>query len=158
MTQDKPKYKKFDYGPMETWDKHLFRVPDVVYEETGVREVPGKRFGKEDLGLEYMDFSINKLAAGMELPFVHTHRNQEELYFCIKGHGEIYVDGEIVEIEDGSVVRVSQNTMRTLRNTSLNEPLYYLCFRAQDGKIQEIPIDVPEPEMFDWDEVSYNEE
>jgi hypothetical protein len=52
MIQDKPKYTKFDYGPMETWHKNLFRVPEVVYKEAGVREVPGKRFGKGDLGLE----------------------------------------------------------------------------------------------------------
>lgn len=147
------KYSSFDYGPMEEWEKHIFLLPAKVKEETGIGEFPGKRFCKEDLNLHYMDFSINKFPPGLEMPFTHQHRQQEELYFFIKGEGEMYIDGELVPFTAGTAIRVDQAALRALRNTNLAEPLYYLCFRAQGGEIDDVETDVPEPEMFSWDDI-----
>jgi mannose-6-phosphate isomerase-like protein (cupin superfamily) len=153
IIMDKKAYSILNYGPMENWDNFIIKVPEVVAERTGVSKVPGKRFAKEDLGLEYMDFSINKLVPGMELPFIHKHTKQEELFFFLKGEGEMYIDGEILSVHDGTAICVSPSAKRTLRNTKLTEPLYYLCFRAQGGKIDPNPKDVQELEIFEWGKI-----
>ena len=150
---DKKNYTMVEYGPIEEWDKHIFKLPDKVKEETGVGEFPGKRFAKDDLGLSFMDFSINKFPPGLELPFTHKHTNQEEVYLILKGEGDMFIEGELVPLRAGTTILVDQPALRSIRNTSLTEPMYYICIRAQEGRITNIENDVPEPEMFDWDEL-----
>lgn len=141
-----------NYGPMDEWDKHILKLPEEIKEQTGIGEFPGKRFAQNDLGLSFMDFSINKFPPGLELPFAHKHTNQEEVYIVLQGEGEMFIDGELVPFCSGTAIRVDQHALRSIRNTNLTEPMYYICIRAQGGKIAEIKDDVPKPEMLDWDE------
>lgn len=147
------KFTVFDYGAPESWDKHVYRVPPHVAEITGAATVDGKRFGLDDLGLEFMDFSINKLAPGIEVPLQYRHTNQEEVYFGVEGKGELCLDGELVSLMPGTAVRVSPEIMRSIRNCNLDKPLCFLSFRAQGDRIQSLRDDVVEMTEFDWDEV-----
>ena len=42
----------------------------------------------EKLGLTGAEVSINQLPAGAGVPFVHAHRNNEEIYGIIAGKGK----------------------------------------------------------------------
>ncbi len=145
-------YKIVNYGPMEKWDQHILKVPPPIKAITGFGEVAGKRFGKDDLDLCYMDFSINKIPPGMETPFVYSHSRQEEVYIILKGEGDLLIDGEVVAFSTGSAVRVDQTALRSIRNSSLTEPLYFIAVRAQDGKIADHKDDVKEIQSVDWDD------
>jgi mannose-6-phosphate isomerase-like protein (cupin superfamily) len=147
------KFTVFDYGAPESWDEHVYRVPPNVAEITGNNTVPGRRYGLDDLSLEFMDFSINKLAPGMEVPLHYRHTNQEEVYFGLEGQGELCLDGELVSLTPGVAVRVSPEIMRSIRNCKLDEPLYFLAFRAQGDRIQSLRDDVEGMSEFDWDEI-----
>ena len=149
------KYTSVQYGSKETWDKHILDVPKPVREITGVAQVAGKRFAKDEMELEFMDFSINKLSPGLETPFRYRHEKQEEVYFVLEGEGELCLDNELVSLSSGTAVRVGQHVMRTIRNTSLSEPLYFLSFRAQEGRITTLKEDVREFKEFDWDDVLF---
>lgn len=96
------------------------------------KEVEGKLFLKEALGLTGMEVSLNRLPARTFVPFAHRHRLNEELYVFVKGRGEFMVDDEVVEVREGTVIRVAPDGARTWRNLS-DEDLYYLVIQARAG-------------------------
>ena len=65
---------------------------------------------------------------GQDSGFLHTHKTHEELYFILRGEGQYQVDGEIFPVSEGSVIRVSPEGKRALKNTG-NEDLTMLCIQ-----------------------------
>ena len=53
------------------------------------------------LGLTGCEVSVNALPAGAAVPFVHRHVKNEEVYGVLEGRGELYIDGEVVELKAG---------------------------------------------------------
>ncbi|HEY9715304.1 MAG TPA: cupin domain-containing protein [Chroococcales cyanobacterium] len=98
------------------------------------RKAQGKVFLKDYLNLTGMQVSLNKLPAGRAVPFAHRHRENEELYIFIGGKGQMQIDGEIIEITEGTCIRVSPNGSRTWRNNS-SEDLYYVVVQAKDHSL-----------------------
>lgn len=47
------------------------------------------------------------MPAGASVPFVHAHRNNEEIYLVLAGGGWIELDGEKVDLSEGVAVRVA---------------------------------------------------
>ena len=86
---------------------------------------------------------------GTETGFLHTHKVHEELYFFLSGNGEFQVDGNVFPVSEGSVVRVSPNGRRSVRNNGTT-PLVMLCVQyrgatftaddAADGNILAEPV------------------
>lgn len=97
------------------------------------KEIEGKLFLKEALGLTGMEVSLNKLPPRAFVPFLHRHKENEELYVFVKGEGEMVVDGELIPVREGTCVRVGQAGARAWRNTSETQPLYYLVIQAKAG-------------------------
>jgi uncharacterized cupin superfamily protein len=64
-----------DIGPFEELLKRDFMV------------FPGKYFIGKELGLTGCEVSLNRLPAGKGMPFVHTHKKNEELYIVLRGSG-----------------------------------------------------------------------
>jgi len=94
---------------------------------------PGKLFLKDILGLTGMEVSLNVLSPDSQVPFYHKHKRHEELYVFIKGTGQFQVDDKIIEIGEGTVIRVATGGERTWRNNS-GEDLYYIVIQApEDG-------------------------
>ena len=58
----------------------------------------------EKLGLTGAEISINTLPAGEHVPFVHAHKQNEEIYYIEKGNGKVIVDQEeiVLSQETGS--------------------------------------------------------
>ena len=46
------------------------------------------------LGLTGAEVSVNHLPAGAGVPFVHSHRKNEEIYAILSGSGKAVIDGE----------------------------------------------------------------
>lgn len=102
-------------------------------------KIPGKVFGGAALRTTGGDFSFQLFQPGTETGFLHTHKNHEELYFFLSGKGEFQVDGQVFPVEEGSVVRISPNGKRSVRNNG-TAPLVMLCvqyrgntFTAEDA-------------------------
>lgn len=112
-------------------------------------ELPGKVFGGAAVGATGAEFSFQSFAPGTETGFLHTHRTHEELYFFLSGRGEFQVDGECFPVGEGSVVRVTPEGRRSVRNNG-SEPLVMLCVQyrggtftaedATDGNILQEPV------------------
>jgi len=85
------------------------------------------------------------------MPFYHRHREHEELYIFLKGRGQFMVDGSVVDVQEGSVIRVAPEGVRTWRNHS-QEDLYYIVIQAKAGTLQSGTIEdgVVSPERVSW--------
>ena len=47
------------------------------------------------------EISVNDLPAGAGVPFVHSHKHNEEVYGVLAGRGRAVIDGETVELSAG---------------------------------------------------------
>ena len=107
-------------------------IKDYVLELGPNMKIPGKVFGGQSVNATGGEFSYQFFTPGQETGFLHTHKNHEELYFCLSGKGEFQVDGEVFPIGEGSVVRVAPNGKRSIRNNG-SEPLLMLCVQYRGG-------------------------
>lgn len=116
------------------------------------RMVPGKLFIKDLLNLNGMQVSLNKFPKGFATPFIHKHKENEELYIFVKGKGQIQVDGEIIDVEEGTCVRCAPNAERAWRNNS-NEDIYYIVIQAKENSLAQDTFDdgVPVEQAPKWD-------
>ncbi|MBB6670384.1 cupin domain-containing protein [Cohnella nanjingensis] len=96
----------------------------------------GKYFLKDKLGLTGMEVSLNQLPEGASVPFYHTHRENEELYLFIGGRGQLQVDGQIIEVKEGTSVRVGPEGERAIRNNGTGD-LYFIVIQVQAGSLRQ---------------------
>ena len=62
----------------------------------------------DKLSLTGAEVSINNLPAGACIPFVHAHKNNEEIYGILSGKGKAVIDGETVELAAGDWLRIAR--------------------------------------------------
>ena len=120
-----------DLGP-------LAEVKDYVLELSPGVKIPGKVFGGAAVKAGGADFSLQVFAPGTEGGFYHIHKDHEELYFFLSGEGEYQVDGTVIPVREGSVVRVAPAGKRAVRNTG-PAPLTMLCLQynaAEPGSVK----------------------
>lgn len=89
----------------------------------------------ELLSLTGTEVSINNLPAGVNIPFVHAHKNNEELYIVLSGKGSFFVDGEEFLISEGDCLRVDPRGERCLKAAD-DSALRYLCIQSRAGSLQ----------------------
>ena len=110
------------------------RLADYTFKHPLIGNVPGKLFLKEPLRLTGMEVSLGVVPAGRGTPFLHAHRQNEELYIFVKGQGQLVVDGDVLGVGEGTVVRVAPEGARAWRNTGA-EDLYYIVIQAKAGTL-----------------------
>lgn len=110
----------------------MSELGDYVIELGPETKIPGKVFGGAALGATGGDFSFQVFRPSTETGFLHTHKTHEELYFFLSGEGEFQVDGETIPVAEGSVVRVSPDGKRSVRNNG-TAPLVMLCVQYRGG-------------------------
>ena len=66
----------------------------------------------DKLSLTGAEVSVNNLPAGACVPFVHSHKNNEEIYVVLSGKGKAVVDGETVELAAGDWVKIAPAAKR----------------------------------------------
>jgi mannose-6-phosphate isomerase-like protein (cupin superfamily) len=80
--------------------------------------------------------SLNVVPPGKAIPFLHRHQQNDEVYFVVGGRGQFLVDGQYIDVEEGSVLRITPQGARAWRNNS-DAPLYFLCIQYRaDSVIQ----------------------
>ena len=109
-------------GPKEEWTAFRLEPPDVPM------PTRGKLFLRNLLGSAGLEMSLNVLPAGKGMPFLHRHRENDEVYVVLGGRGQFLVDGECIDVAEGSVLRISPVAARAWRNNS-EAPLYFLCIQ-----------------------------
>lgn len=88
----------------------------------------------QELALTGTEVSINNLPAGVSVPFVHAHKQNEEVYVVLAGNGVIYIDGEEIAICEGSLLRLDAKAARCIK-AAADSPLSFLCIQSKAGSL-----------------------
>lgn len=122
-------FKAINIGRISDLNEYVLELGTEV-------KIPGKVFGGAALGATGGEFSMQVFQPGTETGFLHTHKLHEELYFFLSGKGQFQVDGQVFPVQEGSVVRVSPEGKRSIRNNG-TEPLVMLCVQYRGNTFTE---------------------
>ncbi len=152
---DKVEGQNFTVAHIGEWadlDKYSFKHPKLP------AAFPGKLFLKNVLQLTGMEVSLNKFPQGTQMPFYHKHQEHEELYLFIKGKGQFQIDGRVVDVRDGTVIRVAPDGVRTWRNNS-SQDLYFVVIQAKAGSLSrgDISDGIGVGHRVEWPDPGYQE-
>ncbi|MCI8779786.1 MAG: cupin domain-containing protein [Lachnospiraceae bacterium] len=89
----------------------------------------------DKLSLTGAEISINNLPAGACVPFVHAHKQNEEIYAILAGKGKAVIDGETVGLSAGDWLRVSPAAKRQFF-ASEEEAISYVCIQVKEGSLE----------------------
>ena len=105
-----------------------------------------KKVEKTAGGANFAAVTVGKMDELNQHTLILAH---EELYIIVRGDGEFQVDGKIFAVGEGSVIRVSPDGRRALRNTGA-EPMIMICVQykadsfassdADDGVILDVGV------------------
>lgn len=87
------------------------------------------------LGLTGAEVSVNILPAGTSVPFVHSHRQNEEIYIVLEGAGKVYLDGEEIPLKAGDCFRVDPRAERCI-SAAADSPIRFLCIQVRAGSLE----------------------
>ena len=122
-------YAAVNVGKMNEIIEHMLPMgPDVT--------IKGKVFVGQAVGATGSELSFQTLVPGQDSGFLHTHKTHEELYIILRGEGPYQVDSEKFPVSEGSVVRVSPDGRRALKNTG-RENLTMLCIQYRANNFTE---------------------
>ena len=91
------------------------------------------RFLREALGLENFAVTFQRFAGGWKPTRGHRHGVQEEVYFLVSGRAEAKLDGDVVELEPWTAVRVPPQTARAVRAAGDEDVLFVIVAAPQAG-------------------------
>jgi mannose-6-phosphate isomerase-like protein (cupin superfamily) len=94
--------------------KHLEEIPDVLGDYPGEMRMSSA----SELGTEQVAFSWRRMPAqtGGKGSYGHRHKTQEEVYFVASGTLQFKLEDEVIDVEQGSVVRVAPQVTRSVWN------------------------------------------
>lgn len=102
--------------------------------ELGKNYENGKAFLHDLLGLTGCEISVSAMPAGVKLPFNHKHKQNEEIYIFLKGTGTMTLDGEVIDIKEGSCVKVLPSVVRTMESKT---DMQYICVQAKENSLSQ---------------------
>lgn len=92
------------------------------------------------LGLTGAEVSVNSLPAGAGVPFVHAHKQNEEIYIILEGAGKAVLDNKEVELTAGDFVRVAPETKRKF-SAAENQGIRYVCIQVKADSLGSFTAD-----------------
>ncbi|HJC14334.1 MAG TPA: cupin domain-containing protein [Candidatus Fusicatenibacter intestinigallinarum] len=94
----------------------------------------------DKLSLTGAEISINQLPAGGCVPFVHAHKNNEEIYGILSGKGKAVIDEETVELTAGDWLRVSPAAKRQFFAAE-DTGISYVCIQVKENSLEGYTMD-----------------
>lgn len=87
------------------------------------------------IGLTGAEISINHLPAGASVPFIHSHKNNEEIYAILEGKGKVIIDDESIEVTAGDWIRISPKAKRQFF-ADANSSIRYICIQVKENSLE----------------------
>ena len=88
----------------------------------------------ETLGLTGAEVSINQLPAGAGVPFVHSHKQNEEIYGILSGKGSVVLDGETVQLTAGDWLKVAPAAKRQF-SAAGDSGMTFVCIQVKEHSL-----------------------
>ncbi len=86
------------------------------------------------LNLTGAEISVNQLAAGQEIPFVHAHKENEEIYAVLSGSGAVVIDDEKIALKAGDWIRIAPQAKRQF-SAAADEGISYICIQVKENSL-----------------------
>ena len=112
-------------------------VPDVL------GDYPGEmRFLTSQLGSEQVAFTYRRLEpeTGSKGSYGHRHKNQEEIYFVVRGKVQFKIGDEEFEAGPHTAVRVGTQAFRSVHNDGPEEAELIICSPKAKGDEAEVEM------------------
>ena len=87
------------------------------------------------LSLTGAEISINNLPAGAGIPFVHSHKQNEEIYAVLSGKGKAVIDGEAVTLSEGDWIRIAPKTKRQFFAAD-DSAISFICIQVKENSLE----------------------
>lgn len=94
----------------------------------------------DTLSLTGAEISINDLPAGANVPFVHSHKNNEEVYGILSGKGKVIIDGEEIALTAGDWVRIAPVAKRQFFAAE-DEGISFVCIQTKENSLEGFTAD-----------------
>ena len=88
----------------------------------------------DKLSLTGAEISVNNFPAGAGVPFVHSHRNNEEIYGVVSGRGKALIDGEEVTLTAGDWLKVAPKAKRQF-SAADDEEITFVCIQVKENSL-----------------------
>ncbi len=88
----------------------------------------------DTLSLTGAEISINTLPAGVNVPFVHSHKQNEEIYGILSGKGKVIIDDEEIALNAGDYLRISPSAKRQFFASS-DSAISYICIQVKENSL-----------------------
>ncbi len=123
-------YSAVNIGKLQDIEKYSLIHPKLK------TEITGKLFLKDSILSTGTEISFTSIRPKSEIGYFHIHNKNEEIFIILKGFGYYQVDEDCFPIEEGSVIRVSPEGVRSICNSS-NEKMVYICIQAKEDSLEE---------------------
>lgn len=88
----------------------------------------------EALSLTGAEISINNLPAGANVPFVHSHKTNEEVYGILSGKDKVVIDGEEIVLTAEDWLRISPAAKRQFF-ASEDTGISFVCIQTKENSL-----------------------
>ena len=89
----------------------------------------------EKLALTGAEISINNLPAGAGVPFVHSHKNNEEIYGILSGKGKVVIDGEEITLFAGDWLKIAPAAKRQF-SAAEDSGISFVCIQVKENSLE----------------------
>ena len=89
----------------------------------------------EKLSLTGAEISLNKLPAGANVPFVHSHKENEEIYGILSGKGKAIIDGEEISLSTGDWLKIAPAAKRQFFASDISG-ITYICIQVKENSLE----------------------
>lgn len=93
----------------------------------------------QQLNLTGAEISINLLPAGTNIPFIHSHKQNEEIYAILEGEGNAIIDNETITLQAGDWIRISPAAKRQFF-ASQTKAMKYICIQVKENSLKEFTL------------------
>ena len=84
----------------------------------------------EKLSLTGAEISLNELPAGANVPFIHSHKENEEIYGILSGNGKAIIDGEEISLSTGDWLKIAPAAKRQFFASDISG-ITYICYSGK---------------------------
>ena len=88
----------------------------------------------DQLSLTGAEVSVNHLPAGAGVPFVHSHKNNEEIYGILSGRDKAVVVGEEIALAAGDWLRIAPAAKRQF-SAAADSGVAYICIQVRENSL-----------------------
>ena len=106
----------------------------VNYTKVSLENVPRVEL-HDKLRLTGAEISINTISTGECVPFLHSHKQNEEIYYILSGSGKVIIDNEEINLVTGDWLRISPIAERQFF-ASKDNPISYICIQTKENSLE----------------------